>query len=99
MTLIDELLQQIGKTKEQMLRPDDKVFPRLVGAQIALTVGYGEKIQEWISYLEDPCTAMGGLMRVAFMWEESNEESIAYYMEIVSELKMGLSICLDAVGY
>lgn len=102
MTLIEELLNAIDAAKTKMvMRGMNKYIscPRVVGVQMAMELGSSEQLVNWISYLDDPKTAMNGLMQVVERWDTSNEESVAYYMEIISELKAGLCVVIDAVSF
>lgn len=74
-------------------------FPKLVGANLSIKYMGTERLNEWISLLEDRNTPMNEIMTVAALWDNSSTESIAYYVEITDQLKEGLYISIDAMGY
>lgn len=95
--ITESLLAAIDEA--QASQPRWKDYPKLIGAIIALEVGDSETLAEWISLLEDKNTLLCELLAIVGKWDASTEESIAYYVEIGDQLKDGLSIAIDAVGY
>lgn len=95
--ITESLLDAIDKA--QASKPNWKDYPKLVGTIIALETGDNETLAEWISLLEDKNTLLCELMAIVAKWDASTEESIAYYIEIGEQLKEGLSVAIDAVGY
>ena len=95
--ITESLLKAIDEA--QARQPKWRDYPKLVGSVIALETGDSETLAEWISLLEDKNTLLCELLAIVAKWDTSTEESIAYYVEITDQLKDGLSIAIDAVGY
>ena len=95
--ILATLLEAIDLTKSK--NTDLRDYPKLVGAVISLKEKGTTQLNEWISLLEDKHTPMKEIMAVAAMWDDSVDESIAYYIEIADELKAGLYTSIEAIGY
>lgn len=95
--ILSSLLEAIQKAKVE--NPQLSVYPKLIGAVISLEHYNSQRLNEWISLLEDPHSLMKEIMAIAAKWDESNEESIAYYIEITKELVAGLYTSIEAIGY
>lgn len=95
--ILSSLLETIDSTKSK--NPDLSVYPKLIGAAISLKEKGMTHLNEWISLLEDKNTPMKEIMAVAAKWDDTVEESMAYYIEITDELKEGLYTSIEAVGY
>lgn len=95
--ILKSLLEAIQKAKVE--NPQLSVYPKMIGAVISLEYYDSRQLNEWISLLEDPHSPMKEIMAVAAMWDESTEESIAYYIEITQELTAGLHTSIEAIGY
>lgn len=95
--ILSSLLDAIDTAKATYPKHAD--FPKLVGAAIVLINGADERLHEWISMLEDPNTPMKEIFAVTAKWDDSTEESVAYYIEIADQLKAGLYIAIDSMGY
>lgn len=96
--ILSSLLEAIDKAK--VANPQISVYPKLIGAVISIEhYNRQRRLNEWISMLEDPHSPMKEVMAVAAKWDESTEESIAYYNEIIHELVTGLHISIEAIGY
>ena len=95
--ILSSLLEAIQKAKVE--NPQLSVYPKLIGASISLEYYNSQRLNEWISLLEDPHSPMKEIMAVAAMWDESTEESIGYYIEITQELVTGLYTPIEAMGY
>lgn len=95
--ILSSLLEAIDKAK--VANPQISVYPKLIGAVISIDSDTVRPLNEWISMLEDPHSPMKEVMAVAAKWDESTEESIAYYNEIIHELVTGLHISIEAIGY
>ena len=100
--ILSSLLEAIEEHKLALsFTPLERIidFPKLVGANLSIKHMGTERLNEWISLLEDPHTPMQEIMAVAAVWDDSNTESIAYYVEITDQLKEGLYISINAMGY
>lgn len=95
--ILSSLLEAIDKAK--VANPQISVYPKLIGATISIEHYNQQRLNEWISMLEDPHSPMKEVMVVAAKWDESTEESIAYYNEIIHELVTGLYTSIEAIGY
>ena len=95
--ILKSLLEAIQKAKVE--NPQLSVYPKMIGAVISLEYYGSRQLNEWISLLEDPHTPMQEIMAVAAVWDDFNTESIAYYVEIIDQLKEGHYISINAVGY
>ena len=95
--ILKSLLEAIQKAKVE--NPQLSVYPKMIGAVISLEYYGSRQLNEWISLLEDPHSPMKEIMAVVAMWDESTEESIAYYIEITQELTAGLYTSIEAIGY
>ena len=95
--ILSALLDAIDLAKSE--HPDLASYPRLIGVVISLKERDSTKLNEWISLLEDKNTPMKDIMMVGNKWDNSLDESIAYYIEITDELKYGLSTSIEAIGY
>ena len=95
--ILKSLLEAIQKAKVE--NPQLSVYPKMIGAVISLEYYGSRQLNEWISLLEDRNTPMNEIMAVATLWDDSSTESIAYYVEITDQLKEGLYISIDAMGY
>ena len=95
--ILKSLLEAIQKAKVE--NPQLSVYPKMIGAVISLEYYGSRQLNEWISLLEDPHSPMKEIMAVVAMWDESTEESVAYYIEITQELAAGLYISIEAIGY
>ena len=95
--ILKSLLEAIQKAKVE--NPQLSVYPKMIGAVISLEYYGARQLNEWISLLEDPHSPMKEIMAVVAKWDDSSAESIAYYVEITDQLKEGLYISINAVGY
>ena len=95
--ILKSLLEAIQKAKVE--NPQLAVYPKLIGAVISLGYNGTQRLNEWISLLEDQHSPMKEIMAIAALWDESTEESLAYYIEITNELKEGLYTSIEAIGY
>ena len=95
--ILSSLLETIDSTKSK--NPDLSVYPKLIGAAISLKEKGTTHLNEWISLLEVKNTPMKEIMAVAAKWDDTVEESMAYYIEITDELKEGLYTSIEAIGY
>lgn len=95
--ILATLLEAIDSTKAK--KPGLSPYPKLIGAAISLKERGTTQLNEWISLLEDKHTPMKEIMAVAAKWDDSVDESVAYYIEITDELKDGLYTSIEAIGY
>lgn len=95
--ILATLLEAIDLVKSK--NPDLSAYPKLIGAVISLKERGTTQLNEWISLLEDKHTPMKEIMAVAAKWDDSVDESVAYYIEITDELKDGLYTSIEAIGY
>lgn len=95
--ILSSLLEAIQKAKVE--NPQLSIYPKMIGAVISLEHYGTQRLNEWISLLEDPHSPMKEIMVVAAKWDESTEESVAYYIEITQELAAGLYTSIEATGY
>lgn len=95
--ILGSLLDAIDDAK--VVYPNMADYPKMIGSAIALKTGDVERLHEWVSMLEDANTPMKEIMAIARIWNDSTDEAIAYYVEITDQLKEGLHIAIDAVGY
>lgn len=95
--ILSSLLDAVDAAK--VVYPNMADQPKMMGAAIALKTGDTERLNEWISLLDDPNTPMKEIMAVAKMWDRDDSQSISYYTEITDQLKEGLHIAIGAVVY